>query len=132
MIAIAIIAILAAILIPSFKKARAKSQLATCTQNCRSLATALEMYAVDFDGRYPDLSGLAGLGMLTVGNYMRRLPSCPCKDQCTFVDYVSQSTPDKFSFSCVGNQHGEVFAGLGLPSLNIPAYTAEGGVVDHP
>lgn len=132
MIAIAIIAILAAILVPSFKKARAKSQLATCTQNCRSLATALEMYAVDFDGRYPDLSGLAGLGMLTAGNYMRRLPECPSKGQCTFLDYASNTTPDKFSFSCLGNQHGDVFSGFGLPGTNIPAYTAEGGVVDHP
>ena len=52
MIVIAIIAILAAILIPNFLHARAESQTAGCEANEKNIATALEMYAVDNDGTY--------------------------------------------------------------------------------
>jgi prepilin-type N-terminal cleavage/methylation domain-containing protein len=52
MIVIAIIAILAAILIPNFAHARAESQTASCEDNEKSLATAMEEYAVDNAGQY--------------------------------------------------------------------------------
>lgn len=132
MIAITIIAILAAILIPNFKKGRARAQLSTCMQQCRGTATSLEMYAVDNDGRFPDLSGLAGLGMLTTGSYLKRLPTCPSAGRCTFLDYVSTTTPDRFSFSCVGDNHRDAFIGWGGSSLNIPAYGNDNGLIDHP
>jgi prepilin-type N-terminal cleavage/methylation domain-containing protein len=53
MIVIAIIAILAAILIPNFLHARAESQTAACEGNEKQIATALEEYAVDNSGQYP-------------------------------------------------------------------------------
>ena len=53
MIVIAIIAILAAILIPNFLHARAESQTAACEGNEKQLATALEEFAVDNSGTYP-------------------------------------------------------------------------------
>jgi len=53
MIVIAIIAILAAILIPNFLHARAESQTVGCEDNLRAIATALEEYAVDNSGTYP-------------------------------------------------------------------------------
>ena len=52
MIVIAIIAILAAILIPNFLHARAESQTAGCEGNEKQIATALEEYAVDNNGKY--------------------------------------------------------------------------------
>jgi len=52
MIVIAIIAILAAILIPNFAHARAESQSAACEDNEKSIATAMEEYAVDNSGQY--------------------------------------------------------------------------------
>ncbi|MBC5824655.1 MAG: prepilin-type N-terminal cleavage/methylation domain-containing protein [Candidatus Eremiobacteraeota bacterium] len=52
MIVIAIIAILAAILIPNFLHARAESQTAACEGNEKQIATALEEYAVDNNGTY--------------------------------------------------------------------------------
>ena len=52
MIVIAIIAILAAILIPNSLHARAESQTAACEDNEKEIATALEEYAVD-NGTYP-------------------------------------------------------------------------------
>jgi prepilin-type N-terminal cleavage/methylation domain-containing protein len=52
MIVIAIIAILAAILIPNFIHARAESQTAACEGNEKQIATAMEEYAVDNQGQY--------------------------------------------------------------------------------
>ena len=130
MIVITIITVLAAILIPSFKRARARSQLSSCVSQCRSTATALEMYAVDNDGRFPDQSGLAGLGQLTQGNYLKRLPTCPSRGNCTFIDFIASTTPDRFSFSCVGNNHGDCFPGLN--GLNIPSYSNDLGPTQEP
>ena len=52
MIVIAIIAILAAILIPNFLHARAEAQTSGCEGNEKQIATALEEYAVDNNGTY--------------------------------------------------------------------------------
>jgi prepilin-type N-terminal cleavage/methylation domain-containing protein len=52
MIVIAIIAILAAILLPNFMHARAESQTAACEGNEKQIATALEEYSVDHNGTY--------------------------------------------------------------------------------
>ena len=52
MIVSEIIAILAAILIPNFLHARAESQTAGCEGNEKQIATALEEYAVDNNGKY--------------------------------------------------------------------------------
>src|ERR1700739_4572706 len=52
MIVIAIIAILAAILIPNFLHARAEAQTSGCEANEKQIATALEEYAVDHNASY--------------------------------------------------------------------------------
>jgi prepilin-type N-terminal cleavage/methylation domain-containing protein len=53
LIVIAIIAILAAILIPNFLHARAMSQTSACEGNEKELSVAMEEYAVDHGGTYP-------------------------------------------------------------------------------
>ncbi len=53
LVVIAIIAILAAILFPVFAKAREKARQAQCLSNMRQLATALLMYAEDWNGTFP-------------------------------------------------------------------------------
>ncbi len=53
MIVIAIIAILAAILFPVFKKAQMKAQQVACMSNVRQLLTAIKMYAQDNDDEVP-------------------------------------------------------------------------------
>jgi prepilin-type N-terminal cleavage/methylation domain-containing protein len=58
MIVIAIIAILAAILIPNFLHARNESVTAACEGNEKQLATAEEEYSVDNGGSYASLSVL--------------------------------------------------------------------------
>jgi len=52
MIVIAIIAVLAAILIPNFLHARAEAQTSACEGNEKQIATAFEEYAVDHNGTY--------------------------------------------------------------------------------
>ena len=58
MIVIAIIAILAAILIPNFLHARAESVTAACEGNEKQLATAEEEYSVDNGGTYVTFANL--------------------------------------------------------------------------
>jgi prepilin-type N-terminal cleavage/methylation domain-containing protein len=53
MVTIAVIAVLAAILIPNFIHARAQAQTSACEENLKDIATALEEYAVDHNGSYP-------------------------------------------------------------------------------
>ena len=75
MIVVAIIAILAAILIPNFLHARAESQTAACEGNLKDLATALEEYAVDNGGTYP--ASFANLIAANGGVYLKVLPLDP-------------------------------------------------------
>lgn len=50
---IAIIAILASILFPTFARARERARQASCASNLMQLGTALHSYAQDYDGRFP-------------------------------------------------------------------------------
>lgn len=84
LIVVAIIAILAAILIPNFLRARAQSQHAASKGNLKNLATALESYFVD-RGSYP-----ATLMTLSP-TYLRAVPNDPCTN--TAYSYVPAGTP---------------------------------------
>src|ERR1700680_2833274 len=75
MIVIAIIAILAAILIPNFLHARAESQTAACEGNEKQLATALEEYAVDHAGAYP--ATFVALQAVGPNTYISAIPKEP-------------------------------------------------------
>lgn len=75
LIVIAIIAILAAILIPNFLHARAESQTYSCEGNLRQLATAMEEYAVDNSGQYP--ANVAALQAANGGVYLKNVPPDP-------------------------------------------------------
>ena len=81
MIVIAIIAILAAILIPNFLHARAESQTSACEGNLKQIATALEEYAVDNSGNYP-ATGVVAVALFAGGKnpgavYMSAPPNDP-------------------------------------------------------
>ena len=91
MIVIAIIAILAAILIPNFLHARAESQTAACEGNEKQIATALEEYAVDNSGQYPPFAAVVQPGFMAAvymansptdpvngSNYTTQAPAAPC------------------------------------------------------
>jgi prepilin-type N-terminal cleavage/methylation domain-containing protein len=86
MIVIAIIAILAAILIPNFLHARAESQTAACEGNEKQLATAMEEYAVDHNGTYPGTLGSAGL----TTPYLNFTPTDPVSGSAYVLTNVQQ------------------------------------------
>lgn len=91
MIVIAIIAILAAILIPNFLHARAESQTAACEGNEKQLATALEEYAVDFSGAYP--ATFAALQAVGPNTYISNVPKEPVNGGVYTLSLVAVNCP---------------------------------------
>ena len=93
LIVIAIIAILAAVLIPNFLRSRAQAQVSASKSNMRNIATALESYAADNNGSYPDQSEWDTA--LTNGGYMRAVPTVPGTTQP--YTYVTGGNPPSYA-----------------------------------
>ena len=130
LIVVAIIAILAAILIPNFLRARAQSQVAASKGNLKNVATALESYFVDgvaYPQTYTNL----------IPNYTRALPNDPCSGS-------AFGTSPGYTYTAVGNPATDYTlrtnwsaAGTGAPcySANTNAniqYTPGGGLQSTP
>ena len=84
LVVITIIAILAAILLPSLRTARDKAKQVACVSNLKQIGIALNVYANDFNGLIPPLNTgdpiaiylwpppvYTGLGLLYDGNYVK-------------------------------------------------------------
>src|ERR1700722_14687830 len=84
MIVIAIIAILAAILVPNFIRARAQGQLSSCESNEKNIGTAMEMYSTDNSGRYTTAFAGSGASGMTP-NYLKVIPTCPSAGTDTYT-----------------------------------------------
>lgn len=80
MIAIAIIAILASIAVPNFRKARERSQCRSCYANLKSIAGALEWYCADINQDY-SIDSDEDFQPLIDGGYLKTIPECPTKGQ---------------------------------------------------
>src|SRR3989454_4955624 len=92
LIVVAIIAILAAILIPNFLRARAQAQVAATKGNLKNVATALESYFVD-SASYPSPAATT-----LIPSYTRALPNDPCAGNAAFgaaggYSYTATGTP---------------------------------------
>src|SRR2546427_13178922 len=74
LIVVAILAILAAILIPNFLRARASSQLATCQLDLRNIAAALELFYGQKQ-TYP--LAVSWRNDLVTGGFFFPFPKCP-------------------------------------------------------
>ena len=126
MIVIAIIAILAAILVPNFLKARAQGQLAACESNLKNIATALEMYATDFSGDYPhDLDTLTSNLTAAGGSYMKALPLCPSAN--VVYSFTYNAVPDNFTLQC-GAAEAHTATGTVDGTGSWPQYTPGQGI----
>ncbi len=112
---------------PDYLRAVPSGHLTACKSNCKNLATALEMYSSDNQGLYP-----SHLGLLTTGNYLKVIPTCPSAGQVTYTDYAVSPKQTYFRFSCVGNNHARAYTGFPKSSENFPAYLAQTGLVDQP
>ena len=62
LVVVAIIAILAALLVPSLRRARAQAQLAMCLSNQKNLAVAMRMYVDSFNDALPGSPNTSGVG----------------------------------------------------------------------
>lgn len=125
MIVIAIIAILAAILIPNFIRARAQSQLAACMSNLKNSATSLEMYATDNNGTYPTANNGSLPNLPNWSNYMRSNPVCPA-NRSIYRYNVTGSAPLSYSIQ-QGPVDSTPHSQVGIPA-NYPLYLSTGGL----
>ena len=120
MIVIAIIAILAAILVPNFLRARARSELTVCTSNLKNIASGIEMYSTDNSGRYP--SSLS----LVAPRYIKKIPFCPVAGSDSYsTSFTSSTAPDTYEIYCDGTFH------LGFAPADYPRYDPTRGLVDR-
>ena len=105
-----------AFIVPSVLKARSQGQLAACESNLKNLATALEMYATDNEGTYPEsLDDLTKIGVddrgVSVGPYIKIIPLCPASRLPSSYGYKTATVPDNFTVWCKGD-HTHKTAGV--------------------
>jgi len=118
---VVIIAVLAAILLATFLRARAQSAVSASKGNVKNIATALETYFTD-NNEYP--SALAAL----VPTYARAIPNDPCTD-----------TPYTYEISTGGSSPVDYKISIAYPLTNGCriivsgiSYTPGGGLLDSP
>ena len=130
MIVIAIIAILAAILVPNFIRARAQGQLTACKSNLKNIGTAMEMYSTDWSGKYPT----GGMNLLTP-NYLKTIPECPAAGSVTYsADFGASGGPtyntagfqDYYWITCATTNHTAVSV-----SADYPQYDGIQGLIER-
>lgn len=117
---------LVALLLPNFVRARAQPGV-SCKGNLKNIGTALEMYASDWGGNYPD-----GLWRLTP-NYLRSIPACPDAGYVTYrADFGPDAklNPDRYEdyyyVECCGENHKSVSV-----TGNYPAYNGIQGLIER-
>jgi len=116
-VVIAILAILAAILIPNFIRARASSQLAACQLDLRNIAAALELYYGE-NQSYPPAGTWES--DLESGGYTRAVPKSPI-DRASY-GYATDASRSTFVLSDGPNKYYQ--AGV----MGYIVYTATGGL----
>jgi prepilin-type N-terminal cleavage/methylation domain-containing protein len=99
MIVIAIIAILAAILIPNFVKARAQAQHTACCTNVKHLGIACEMYSIE-NGK---ITEDAIIGAVKGGIAW----NCPSAGSDTY-NLATHTNPDRYTVYCKGLNHQDL------------------------
>ena len=134
MIVIAIIAILAAILIPNFLHARAESQTAACEGNEKQIATAMEEYAVDHSGAYPSTFGTSNL----TTPYLNFTPVDPSGGGYTLTVAAGSTSYGSYEITDGDNHDPTTTTGLKLTGIGVCStckgvgYYQSGGIVGLP
>ncbi len=85
---------------PQFYRSRHSiGYLAACESNLKNIATGLEMYATDYDGKYPpSLSYLTAKLTPAGGAYIKAMPKCPAVN--TAYGYKVAENPPAFTLWC--------------------------------
>lgn len=102
MIVVAIIAILVAILVPNFMRARAQAQTAACEGNLKEIATALELYQTDHE-QYPDTTGATNATSTdpNLGQYLRQTPIDPVNPSGFYQYQVANYSSGNASYTII-------------------------------
>lgn len=77
MIVIAIISILAVVLIPNFVNARNAAKLTACQAILKNIASVVEMYSNDYEGKYPANDFVITLTGNPLSEYIDKDYKCP-------------------------------------------------------
>ena len=77
LVVVAIVAVLGAVLFPTFAKSREKARQSSCSSNMKQIALALQMYARDYDGYLPAAYGWQDLVMPYIKN--EQVFACPTR-----------------------------------------------------
>ncbi|MGM9991877.1 MAG: type II secretion system protein [Candidatus Bruticola sp.] len=128
MIVIAILAVLILIMLPNMMRSRDAAKLSSCKYNLRGIAAAMESYATDNSGMYPqDMNKLVEKN--SKGDaYLRTIPKCPVagSSEPYFAGYEVISAPkNAYTICCQGNYHKI----MGLDD-NYPKYSAVVGLIE--
>lgn len=129
LIVVTIIAILAAIAVPNFLLAQTRAKASRAVSDQRTIATALETYAVDSNGKYPAY-GNPRDGAIFVGEPIVFLPVRIT----TPVAYLNALPPDIFPgkrTGIEGNHADTYFYMHNYGVLYLGKQQAEGHVEDH-
>lgn len=130
LVVVAIIAILAAMLLPALSKAREKARQAVCMNNIKQITMALIQYTNDYDGYFPPMSYRSGStiyaylpGLLVMNGYLPKKPGD------TYTSFYRE--PGRV-FRCPSlrineNIHIWSFGGYGFPTYNDGTATREWG-----
>ena len=122
-----IVLVLAVVIAPNFIRTGCRGPLTACKSNLKNMATALEMYAYDFRGEYPER-----LDQL-VPTYMKTLPTCPEAGEVTYTyRCVGRGKRANFSMECSGSHHAKQYSAFEGSPLNYPRYHSARGLADHP
>ena len=101
MIVVAIIAILVAILVPNFIRARAQAQTAACEANLKEIATILELYQTDHQ-QYPSGANTAVTTADTdLAPYLKQNPVDPVNPSGTYEFTVSNGGAGDASYTII-------------------------------
>ena len=138
MIVIAIIAILAAILVPNFANARKQAQFAACKGNLKNIGTGMEVF-YSIQNNYPEATGATGVeSQLQSNKSLGNMPWCPLtKDKSVGNKYsCSYSTAyDRQSYFifCSGDTRvGSHNDGTGNVNKDYPQYSNHQGLLGIP
>lgn len=93
MVVVAIIAILAAILIPNFTHARAQAATSACMGNLKTIATAFELYYTDKQA-YPGTTGNIDSTMVsgTLAGYLGQPPEDPAAGVGKYYSFTTSTS----------------------------------------
>lgn len=92
----------------SYKKARIAKDSHVCRTNLKLLAKALNRYAADHQGQFPErLETLAEFNRAKgQKRYLVALPICPSTGTMSYLDYSHSAERDNFTLGCRGHVWG--------------------------